>query len=343
MMVSSSVLVCESWARDGLQSWPSVVPSQGKLSVLHGVIAAGVREIDATALVPARYAPQFADAEVILAVVADTDVRVRVLAPNLRGVQRAADIRDRVGGGVETVGFPISASEPHNLANVRRTHQEHLGEIERMVTLAQSVGLGTVAAVATAFGCPIVGDVPEGVVFDLADRLVALGVDRIMLSDTTGLADPVRVAAFFSRAARQYPGVELIAHFHDTRGTGLLNTWVALTAGATCVDACLGGIGGEPSSVEQNHAGETGNVSTEDLVVLLERAGIDTGIDVAALLEAGRLAEHVLGAAGRSQVQHTGASLDARSARATTPATTTPLAIRPTNAAGPRREREDRS
>ncbi len=335
-MAPQSVLVCESWARDGLQSWPRVVPTEDKLSVLRQVIASGVREVDATALVPPRYAPQFADAEEILAAVADTGVRVRVLTPNLRGVERAVAVRDHLGGGVDAIGFPISASEAHNVANVRRTHQEHLGDIERMVTLAKSAGLRTVAAVATAFGCPIVGDVPEDVVFGIADRLVGFGVDRIMLSDTTGLADPVRVAAFFTRAAQQYPDVGLIAHFHDTRGTGVVNTWAAVLAGATCVDACLGGIGGEPASVEQNHAGETGNVSTEDLMVLLERAGVDTGIDVDAMLTAGRLAQQALSAAGRSQVQRTGASLDVRAARLTT------VAAPATSAAGPHREREER-
>ncbi|MFC8662201.1 hydroxymethylglutaryl-CoA lyase [Streptomyces sp. NPDC057199] len=315
MTAPALIQVCECWARDGLQSWPDVVSLEDKLSVLRQVAAAGVREIDATSLVPPKYAPQFTDAEDVLAAVVDTGVRTRVLTPNLRGVERAIDIRRRLAGGVDTIGFPVSASEAHNVANVRRTHDEHLREIERMVGAAHEAGLAVLAAVATAFGCPLTGPVAEDVVFSLADRLVDLGVDRIMLSDTTGLADPVRVAAYTTRAIRDYPGVDLVAHFHDTRGAGIANTYAAVASGVRCVDACLGGIGGEPASVEQNHAGETGNVSTEDLVVLLERAGFDTGVDVDVLLMAGRHAERLLGAPGRSQVQRTGPGLDARAPR----------------------------
>jgi hydroxymethylglutaryl-CoA lyase len=300
--------VCECWARDGLQSWTSVISTSDKLAVLEAAVAAGITELDVTSLVPAKYAPQFADAEEVLSAVAELDVKTRVLTPNLKGVQRAVDLHAQLNT-VDTVGFPISASEPHNVANLKRTHAEHFPEIEQMVALAHDAGLQVVAAVATAFGCPITGEVPAEEVFAIAGRLVDLGVDRIMLSDTTGLADPVRAAAYTARAVADYPDVGWIAHFHDTRGAGIANTWAAVAAGADCVDSCLGGIGGEPSTVEQNHAGETGNVSTEDIVVLLERAGIHTGIDIGALIKAGRVAERALGTAGRSQVQRTGAGL----------------------------------
>lgn len=301
--------VCECWARDGLQSWPTVISTEDKLDVLRAALAAGVTEIDATSLVPTRHAPQFGDAERLLAALADTGVRARVLAPNPRGVARAVDLHRDLGGFVDTVGFPISASEPHNLANVKRTHAEHLAAIGDMVGTAHDGGLRVIVAVATAFGCPLIGQVDEGTVFRIAQRLAELGVDRLMLSDTTGLADPVRAAAYTARAVREFPGVELVAHFHDTRGTGIANTWAAVLAGATCVDACLGGIGGEPATVEQNHAGQTGNVCTEDVVVLLQRAGVATGIDPEALIAAGRRAGQVLDAPTRSQVQHTGHGL----------------------------------
>lgn len=303
------VSVCECWARDGLQSWSSVVPTADKLAVLRAAIAAGVTEVDATSLVPPRHAPQFADAEEVLAQLADTGVRARVLAPNLRGVQRAVELRERLGGFIETVGFPISASEPHNLANVKRTHAEHLVGITEMIETAHDGGLKVIVAVATAYGCPIIGRVDEDTVFGIAATLVGLGVDRLMLSDTTGLADPVRASRYTARARAEFPDVEVVAHFHDTRGSGIANTWAAVSAGATAVDACLGGIGGEPERVEQNHAGETGNTCTEDLVVLLERSGIDTGIDVDALLTTGRTAAGVLDTPTRSQVQHTGHGL----------------------------------
>jgi hydroxymethylglutaryl-CoA lyase len=303
--------ICECWARDGLQSWTKPIATVGKLEALRGAIAAGVTEVDATSLVPAKYAPQFTDAEEVLRALAELDLRTRVLTPNLRGVQRAAEISTG-SGGIDAIGFPISASEAHNVANVKKTHSEHLPEIADMVALAHDKGLQVIAAVATAYGCPISGEVSAEAVFEIAERLIAAGVDRIMLSDTTGLADPVRVARYTGRAVADHPATGWIAHFHDTRGAGIVNTWAAVQAGADTVDCCLGGIGGEPSTVEQNHAGETGNVSTEDIVVLLERAGIDNGIDVDALVQVGAVAERVLGIPGRSQVQRTGTGLTQR-------------------------------
>jgi hydroxymethylglutaryl-CoA lyase len=301
----SAVTVCECWSRDGIQSINRVIPTELKIEVIEKVVAAGIREFDATSFVPVKTVPQFFDSTVILEHLANRGVYVRVLAPNLRGFQLALEANERTGA-VDAIGFPISASEAHNLANVRRTHEQHLAEIKDMVKVGTDAGVTVMAAVATAFGCPIVGHVDEEVVFRIARTLADYGVTRLMLSDTTGLADPVRVRHFAERALKELPGVEMIAHFHDTRGTGLLNTWAAVEGGITVIDACLGGLGGEPKSVEQNHSGETGNVATEDLVVLLERAGIATGIDVESLLEAGQIQESVTGIPSRSQVQRTG-------------------------------------
>jgi hydroxymethylglutaryl-CoA lyase len=303
-----SVRVCECWSRDGIQSWPEAIATEQKLRVLDKAIEAGVRELDATSFVPVKVVPQFFDNIAVLEHLASRDTYVRVLAPNLRGFQLAVEANARTGA-IDAIGFPISASEAHNLANVRRTHEEHLGEIKEMVQVGLDAGIQVMAAVATAYGCPIVGHVDEEVVFGIAGTLVDYGVSRIMLSDTTGLADPVTVRRFAQRARRDFPDLDLIAHFHDTRGTGLLNTWAAIESGVTTVDSSLGGLGGEPRSVEQNHSGETGNVATEDLVVALERAGIATGIDIDALLEAGRTQEQVTGVASRAQVLRTGAGL----------------------------------
>jgi hydroxymethylglutaryl-CoA lyase len=304
----ATVRVCECWSRDGIQSWPEVIPTEQKIEVLDKALAAGVREFDATSFVPVKVVPQFFDNIAVLEHLAGRDVYVRVLAPNLRGFQLAVDANERTGA-INAIGFPISASEQHNLANVRRTHEQHLAEIKEMVRTGLNAGVQVMAAVATAFGCPIVGHVDEEVVFRIAGTLADYGVSRIMLSDTTGLADPVRVRRFAQRARRDLPGVELIAHFHDTRGTGMLNTWAAVESGITTIDSSLGGLGGEPKAVEQNHFGETGNIATEDFVVALERAGVLTGIDVAALLDAGRTQERVTGVVSRAQVLRTGAGL----------------------------------
>jgi hydroxymethylglutaryl-CoA lyase len=302
------VRVCECWSRDGIQSWPEAILTDKKIKVLDKALSAGVREFDATSFVPVRVVPQFFDSLAILEHLAGHDAYVRVLAPNLRGFQLAIEANERTGA-INAIGFPISASEAHNLANVRRTHDQHLAEIKEMVKVGLDADVQVMAAVATAFGCPIIGHVDEEIVFGIAETLVGYGVSRIMLSDTTGVADPVRVRRFAERAKRDFPSVELIAHFHDTRGTGLLNTWAAVESGITTLDSCLGGLGGEPRSVEQNHSGETGNVATEDLVVALERAGVSTGIDIEALLDAGRTQEQVTGAASRAQVLRPGAGL----------------------------------
>jgi hydroxymethylglutaryl-CoA lyase len=299
------VTICECWSRDGIQSINKVVTTEDKLAVLDQVLAAGITELDATSFVPVKNVPQFYDNVAILEHLADRDVYVRVLAPNLRGFQLAVEVQKSLRV-IDAIGFPISASEPHNLANVRRTHAQHLAEIKEMVKVGVDAGVQVMAAVATAFGCPIIGEVDEDVVFSIAHTLADFGVSRLMLSDTTGLADPIKVRRFAERASFELEGVDMIAHFHDTRGTGLVNTWAAVEGGITTLDSCLGGLGGEPKLVEQNHSGETGNVATEDLVVLMERAGINTGIDIESLIEAGQMQERVTGIASRSQVQKTG-------------------------------------
>lgn len=307
--MKQSVTVCECWPRDGIQGWPAV-DTTDKLRMIDAIVEAGFREIDATSFVPASVVPQFFDAEDVLAHLARQPVSVRVVAPNRRGFERAADIAGRLGV-IDTVGFPISASEPHNLANVRRTHADHLVEIRQMIRIGHDAGMSVIGAVATAFGCPIQGYVAEETVFGIARQLVDAGLDRMMLSDTTGLADPVRVHAYMQRAKEEFPELGLVAHFHDTRGTGLLNTWAALEAGVDVIDSCLGGLGGEPAAIEQNHSGETGNIATEDLVVALERAGIETGIDIDQMMAASSLQSSIVGTASRAQVTRTGTGLDA--------------------------------
>jgi hydroxymethylglutaryl-CoA lyase len=300
------VRVAECWARDGLQSWPSFVDTDEKIELLNRAIAAGYAEVEVTSMVPSRTVPQFADSAEVLARVTPRDgVGIRVLAPNLRGVERACHAK-AAGAPIDTVGFPISASEAHNVANLRMDHETHLDQLRVSIPLILDAGMEPLGAVATSFGCPLTGPVSAVVVLQLASWLHDQGVDRVMLSDTTGLGEPSAVGALFAEARQRLPDVELVAHFHDTRGSGMVNTFAALAAGATTVDACLGGIGGEPASVEQGHSGETGNICTEDLVVLLARCGSLQGVDVDAVIELGHEAERVLGTTLRSQVLRTG-------------------------------------
>jgi hydroxymethylglutaryl-CoA lyase len=299
-----SVVVCEAVLRDGLQGWPDYVPAEDKIAVMTAVTASGVCEVDVTSFVPAGAVPQFVDALDVLAAVPD-GTRTRVLTVNAKGAQRVIAAHRDVHA-VNRCGIPFSVSEPHNLANLRRTHREHKVAVAGMVEELAAAGIETLLGVATAYGCPIQGDVPREDVLSVVDWAYGLGIRSIMFGDTTGLADPRSVRELFALATERWPDVDFVAHFHDNRGRGIANAIAAIEAGARTVDASLGGIGGEPSSVDQGFVGESGNVTTEDLVDALEQMGIGTGIDRVALLAAGALAERVLGRPLHSRVQRAG-------------------------------------
>ncbi len=303
-MSARDVTVCEAWLRDGIQGWPAVLATADKIRMLEAVAAAGVPEIDVTSFVPAHVVPQFSDAEEVLGAV-PAGVTVRVLTVNVRGAHRVVEAH-RLGRSIDRCGFPISASEPHNLANLRRDHAAHKQAIAEMVDVLGGAGIAPLLGVATAYGCPIQGRVERDDVLALVGWARSLGIRSIMFGDTTGMADPRAVRELFTESVRAHPDVEFVAHFHDNRGCGIANTLAAIDAGAATVDASLGGIGGEPAAVEQGFVGESGNVTTEDLAAVLERMGLRTGIDLPALLAAGTLAEELLGRPLLSRVQRAG-------------------------------------
>ncbi|ODU07192.1 MAG: hypothetical protein ABS81_02510 [Pseudonocardia sp. SCN 72-86] len=296
--------VCEAFLRDGIQGWPRVLPTADKVRMLRAIAAAGVPEIDVTSFVSAHLVPQFGDAEEVLAAVPG-DVLVRVLTVNVKGAQRVA-AAGAAGLRIDRCGFPISASEAHNLANLRRDHATHKRAVAEMVDVLGAAGIAPLLGVATAYGCPIQGRVERDDVLALAGWGHSLGVRTIMFGDTTGMADPRAVGELFTEAVRAFPDVEFVAHFHDNRGCGVANTLAAIAAGAATVDASLGGVGGEPAAVDQGFVGESGNVTTEDLVAVLDRMGIRTGVDLPALLDAGTLAEELLGRPLHSRVLRAG-------------------------------------
>jgi len=274
-----------------------------KLRVLEAVVRAGVREIDVTSLVSPRVTPQFADAEDVLASIAEP-VRVRVLAANARGADRAVDAHNRLRP-IDICGIPFSASESHNLVNLHKDHSAHRVEVARMADTLNAAGIQPLLGVATAFGCPIEGAVDRDVVLSLVEWGRSIGIGRIMLGDTTGVADPRSVASLFHEATTTWPDLRFVAHFHDNRGCGIANALTAIAFGAGTVDASLGGVGGEPASVDQGFVGEGGNVVTEDLVAILQRMEIATGVDLPALIDAGALAELILGVQLHSKLQRT--------------------------------------
>ena len=273
------VVIREVGPRDGLQNLPTVMPTAAKLDWISREAACGVAEIEAASFVPPKLLPQFADAaEVCTHASALAGVIVSALVPNMKGAERA------VLAGVDKLIFAISVSEQHNRANVRQSVAESLAEFERVTTLLRG-NPGSrprlIAGLVTSFGCTLAGPVPERDVRDLAERLVRLGADELLVADTVGYGDPAAVRTVFSALRGDFgEQVPLIAHFHDTRGMALANALAAYEAGVRTFDGALGGLGGCPYA-----PGASGNVASEDLVFMFESMGLKTGVDLPMLLD----------------------------------------------------------
>lgn len=309
MSVPARVVICECFARDGLQNEDQLVPTDLKVGFLDAASETGFPRIEAASYAHPRYLPQFADTEEVLKRVRrKPGVAYLGLVPNERGLDRCLEHCQR-GYGPDTVSTILSASEPHNQANVKRTIGESKVEIEAICRRALKEGLRVIGGIATSFGCPIQGDVPWEDVAALAAWYADLGVEAILFGDTTGVANPRQVEGFFGRLRERLPQVAPIAHFHNTRGTALANCAAALRAGVTRFDSSVGGVGGRPKFTEGNYPrimGFTGNACTEDLVAVFEEMGVRTGIDLGRLLELGRLAERILGRELNAHVVKTG-------------------------------------
>jgi hydroxymethylglutaryl-CoA lyase len=272
-MSDIAVKVREVGLRDGLQSISGFMPTATKQAWCQADYDAGVREIEASALVPASVVPQLADSEdVIRHALGLPGLCVSALVPNLKGAERGIAL------GVHKLMVVLSASEGHNRANVRRTTEESIEGVRRICELARSGGHRPIisAGIATAFGCTIDGSVDEGRVRGIAEALRAAGADEIGLADTVGYAAPAAVRRLFSAVRTDLgPDVPVVAHFHDTRGLGLANVAAALEAGVRYFDASLAGLGGCPFAPNAS-----GNVVLEDVVFMLEALGMETGIDL---------------------------------------------------------------
>ncbi|MXY51207.1 MAG: hydroxymethylglutaryl-CoA lyase [Gammaproteobacteria bacterium] len=273
------VVISEVGTRDGLQNVDTIMATDAKKAWIAAEAAAGVPEIEVGSFVPARLLPQLADtAEVVAFARTLPDLSVAVLAPNLHGVRAALD------SGAHRISVPLSVSETHSLANVRRSHARMFEEIAAMVAaIAEQPADARPAfevSLSTAFGCTLEGPVSEDRVVEMAERAIALGADEVGLSDTTGYGNPAQVKRL-TRRIHAAVGTERLTgiHLHNTRGQGLANVMAALDAGLTTIDSSLGGLGGCPFA-----PGASGNIVTEDLVFLLEAMGLCTGIDVERLL-----------------------------------------------------------
>jgi hydroxymethylglutaryl-CoA lyase len=287
MSLPTEVRIREVGPRDGFQNEPEVIATDDKVRLVNLLARTGVPRLEVTSFVRADVIPQLADGpEVLERMDVPDGVDVTVLIPNERGFDNALAHRARFG----EINCFMSASESHNRANVNRSIEESLTGLERVIGRAIAEGLRAEAVISVSFGCPYEGEVPLERVLAIAQRLIEAGAAEIGFGDTTGMANPRQVREFFAAAREALPGVELTAHFHNTRGQGLANVLAALDAGCTSFESSFGELGGCPVP-----AGATGNIATEDLVSMLHEMGIATGIDLDRMLEAARAARDVLG------------------------------------------------
>ena len=295
MTLPSAVRIREVGPRDGFQNEPERISTDDKVRLIDALARTGLRRLEVTSFVRADVVPQLADArEVLERIDVPAGVERSVLIPNARGLDAALEAREHFDG----VSVFLSASETHNRENVNRTVAESLDQLRHVLSRAADAGLHRTAVIATSFGCPYEGEVPEARVSSIARELHDAGAEEIGFGDTTGMANPLQVARFFTRATQELGGdVELTAHFHNTRGQGLANVLAALQAGCTSFESSFGELGGCPVP-----AGATGNVATEDLVSMLHEMGVQTGVDLAKLLDAAR---DVAGVLGRPLGSHT--------------------------------------
>jgi hydroxymethylglutaryl-CoA lyase len=283
----ATVRIREVGPRDGFQNEPEVIATADKVRLIAMLGAAGLGRIELTSFVRPDVIAQLADAEAVLESYERLEgVSYSVLIPNERGLDRALLQRDRF----DEVNLFLSASETHNRRNVNRSIADSLAGLEVVIERSLEQGLRCEGVISTAFGCPYEGRVEPARVFDIASRLAEAGCAEIAFGDTTGMANPRQVSEFFAAAAERLDGVELTAHFHNTRGQGLANVHAALQAGVDSFESAFGELGGCPVP-----PGATGNIASEDLVSMLDEMGIETGVDLPRLIAASRAVQELLG------------------------------------------------
>jgi hydroxymethylglutaryl-CoA lyase len=267
------IYVQEVSARDGFQMEPHFISTARKIDFIDKLSLTGIAKIEVSSFTSPKAIPTLADAaEVFAGIKRTSTVEYSALVPNLRGCDRA------LACSVDEINLVMSVSEAHNFANLRMSCEQSLEQFASIVERTRGrVAIGV--SLSTAFGCPFEGTIETSRVLALIDRLVSLGIDRIALCDTTGVANPAQVQRLFSLTVERWPDLRVTAHFHNTRGMGLANVLAALEVGIDRFDASLGGLGGCPFA-----PGATGNVCTEDLVHMLQSMGYDTGVDLDAIL-----------------------------------------------------------
>jgi hydroxymethylglutaryl-CoA lyase len=298
----AAVTLCECFARDGLQHEPQFVQTATKRALVERFAALGFPRVEATSYSNPKVVPQFADAsELLKSIERKPGVFYKATCANVKALERAlADLA--AGYGANEISLLVSATESHTRKNLNRTRAEQWQNIADMVAAAGG-RFRLVGTISVAFGCPFEGAVDPEVVLSDIETFAGLGVKYVALGDTTGMATPRSVKQMFSRVKDEK--LMPIAHFHDTRGTGLVNYVAAYEAGVRHFDSSFGGVGGHPAKVKYG-GGHTGNVCTEDLVNLFESMGIATGIDLEGLLATAELCEQSLGRELHGRVTRSG-------------------------------------
>ena len=291
----------EVGTRDGLQAESVFVPTADKIALVNSLSQAGMAKIEVTAFVSPKAIPALADAQhVMLGIERVPGVIYSALVPNVRGAERAIESR------TDELNLVMSASETHNLANLRMTQAQSFQGLCEVAALARQAALAVNISLSCSFGCPMEGDVPEDTVLAWCARFIdEAGAGGITLCDTTGMAYPSQVASLTARFRAAWPDTELSLHFHNTRGMGLANVLAGIDAGADRFDASLGGIGGCPYA-----PGASGNVCTEEVVHALQLMGYDTGVDLGRLLDASSRLPALIGHETPSQIVKAGRRLD---------------------------------
>jgi hydroxymethylglutaryl-CoA lyase len=286
----------EVGTRDGIQSLGAFVPTEQKIEMANRLAKTGLTRIEVTSFVSPKAVPQMADAEQVMAGLDRVPgVAWEPLVPNVRGTERA------LATNPDRVMVVLAASDTFNLKNIRMSIEDSLKNVAGIVELARAANTPVTAGIATSFGCPFEGEVPEDRLISIVGRLLDLGADEVMIADTTGMANPLQVERTIGRIRERWPDVPFALHFHNTRGMGLANVVAGLHAGVSIYDASIGGIGGCPFAPKA-----TGNVSTEDVVHMLHEMGIATGIDLDALIACAERMGEILGSELPGQVMKAG-------------------------------------
>lgn len=296
------VFINEVSVRDGFQSEAAFVPTADKIRLIDALSRTGLAKIEVTSFVSPKAIPNLRDAaQVMQGIRRVPGVTYAALVPNEKGAERA------LACGADEINLVMSVGEAHNLANMRMSCEQSLGQFRRIMALVDATPLRVNGCVATAFGCPFAGEQPLSRVLWAAEQYLSMGMHSLTLADTTGMAHPVQVAEFCHAARSAFPGVPVTVHFHNTRGMGLANVMAAVAAGIDSIDAALGGIGGCPYA-----PGATGNICTEDTVHMLEACGIATGVDLDALLDLARTLPGLIGHPVPGQVLQAGKRTELR-------------------------------